>query len=339
MRAKGGRMRLGNHIVYVGLSLLCLGVVGCGGAEDDEGEPVVTEGIDEAEPPQVKYADPPVDPLDLQVDPEATLAGRLEITLRQGEFKRFVFDKRAGVRYTVGLTGLSGDLDLFGHYVRDLSRTEHQFHSWRYGTEDEQFDFTATQDGPYYILVHGYAAGRATLVLYTAEADEVEDEVQWPVDWARDEWTDRTNVGGGLVYLQSHDYGGSCGRTPHPGLDLNFGSGADDLGLPVFAVADGEVVESSRTSWGNAVRIHHRLSSGTEFWSLSGHLQERVVESGERVRRGQLIGTIGRTGTVSPHLHFELRRRAFQSAQFPCSQSAWQVEQNYFDPGEFIRRH
>jgi len=128
-----------------------------------------------------------------------------------------------------------------------------------------------------------------------------------------------------------------CGATT--GYDLNFGSGAADLGKPVFAVADGVVVDSFLAGWGNLIRVEHRLADGLEFWSLYGHLDERYVRVGETVSRGQTIATVGSTGTVSPHLHFELRKAPFPAAEFPCSRTEWQVRANYYDPGEFIRDH
>ncbi|NLE48319.1 MAG: M23 family metallopeptidase, partial [Sandaracinaceae bacterium] len=44
--------------------------------------------------------------------------------------------------------------------------------------------------------------------------------------------------------------------------------------------------------------------------SCSMHLDEINVENGERVERGQRIGTVGRTGIKysAPHLHFEVIR-------------------------------
>lgn len=314
------------------------GLMACGSEDDGTGADE-SEGFATTEAPEVKYAEEPVDPLDLDIAAGAELRGRLSVDLARGEFRAFVFQKQAGKRYTVGLTGLTGDLDLFGHYVRDVSRRNHQFVSWRYGTAEEQFDFTATEDGPYYVLVHGYEAGRASLELYVGEAAAASDEVQWPVQWGADNKTTREMVGGGLAFLQVHNYGPGCGNTPHPGYDLNFGGGSADLGLPVFAVADGEVIESYYASWGNLILVEHRLASGLEFWSLYGHLQRRDVEAGDRVRRGQTIGTIGATGTISPHLHFELRRSRFPASRFPCSNSEWQIRSNYYDPGEFIRGH
>jgi murein DD-endopeptidase MepM/ murein hydrolase activator NlpD len=46
--------------------------------------------------------------------------------------------------------------------------------------------------------------------------------------------------------------------------------------------------------------------------TMYGHLSEQSVYSGKKVRRGELIGLVGKTGNafntyMKPHLHFEIR--------------------------------
>lgn len=326
------------------LALVVALAAGCTGTDDTEPETPpnpddpATQPRGAVAPPTPKYDEPPLDPLDLVLAPDAVRLGEAQLDLRVGEQQRFWFEKRAGVRYTIGLTGLTGDLDLYTDYRSDLSRSRYQYVSWRYGTEEEQVDVAATQDGRYYILVHGYEAGRGTLQLYEVEST---DEVGWPVSWGGDGVATAALLNGGLNWLEGYDYGSSCGYTHHPGLDLNASGGAHaDLGLPALAVADGEVVESHLSGWGNLVLIRHQLSTGLEFYSLYGHLDARHVDVGDLVVRGQTIGLIGMTGRVlSPHLHFELRRSGFSAASFPCGQSAQAVQGNYFDPATFIREH
>lgn len=87
-------------------------------------------------------------------------------------------------------------------------------------------------------------------------------------------------------------------KTRHLGLDLQ-----SRIGEPVFATNDGVVALAARQFFytGNAVFIDH----GEGLFTGVFHLSEMVVESGQQVRRGQLIGRSGNTGRVTgPHVHF-----------------------------------
>lgn len=90
----------------------------------------------------------------------------------------------------------------------------------------------------------------------------------------------------------------------HEGIDVS-GRVAD----PVVAAADGIVTESHRSwAWENQVRIDHGSNeNGYDGQTLYVHLDERLVTIGDRVRRGQQIGTVGITGMAAGdplHLHF-----------------------------------
>lgn len=97
----------------------------------------------------------------------------------------------------------------------------------------------------------------------------------------------------------------------HPGVDYNYGSGNTDLGQKVVAIADGIVKYSAdRTNigFGNTIIVEHNfgVNGGTKSYSRYMHLQKRSVGVGTKVSEGQQIGTLGSTGTKSPHLHLEL---------------------------------
>ena len=94
-------------------------------------------------------------------------------------------------------------------------------------------------------------------------------------------------------------YGRRWGRL-HAGIDL-----ASGIGSPVRAVAAGRVESAGwEGGYGRAVRITH--SDGTV--TVYGHMSALLVDSGERVEAGQLIGREGNTGhSTGPHLHFEVR--------------------------------
>ncbi len=88
-------------------------------------------------------------------------------------------------------------------------------------------------------------------------------------------------------------------RRPHKGMD--FGA---VRGTPVLATADGRVVLVKRVpTFGKVVVIDH----GYGYETVYGHLNSFEVMTGERVKRGQVIGGVGNTGrSTAPHLHYEV---------------------------------
>ncbi|MCB1065136.1 MAG: M23 family metallopeptidase [Verrucomicrobiae bacterium] len=102
--------------------------------------------------------------------------------------------------------------------------------------------------------------------------------------------------------------------TRHLGEDINGIGGSDsDLGDPVYAAGDGEVVYAGWPSdgWGNVVMLLHRLSNGESVTTFYGHLLRFTVPVGATVRRGDRIGFVGKAdGRYLAHLHFEVRSAA-----------------------------
>jgi len=84
----------------------------------------------------------------------------------------------------------------------------------------------------------------------------------------------------------------------HQGIDFSAKEGT-----PVVAAADG-IVYFAGELYGRTVSIRHIEGYETVY----GHLSEVDVIEGQNVKKGEVIGSVGRTGTVNPHLHFELRR-------------------------------
>jgi murein DD-endopeptidase MepM/ murein hydrolase activator NlpD len=86
-------------------------------------------------------------------------------------------------------------------------------------------------------------------------------------------------------------------RRPHTGLDY-----AGKTGSAIKAAGAGKVIISDDFFFnGNAVFIDH----GQGLISVYIHLNERSVEVGQWLKRGDIIGTIGQTGRATgPHLHF-----------------------------------
>jgi murein DD-endopeptidase MepM/ murein hydrolase activator NlpD len=110
----------------------------------------------------------------------------------------------------------------------------------------------------------------------------------------------------------------------HQGVDI-----VGVTGEPVRAVADGRVsfagvdlpspATSRQTSSDEAIAMPNSslgaggiwitLNHGNDFRSVYMHLSSLSVSQGDTVKSGDIIGTLGRTGTVSsgPHLHLEFR--------------------------------
>ena len=90
--------------------------------------------------------------------------------------------------------------------------------------------------------------------------------------------------------------------TMHRGIDI-----AAPIGTHVYAISSGEVIMARKNgSAGNEIRIKH--GNGIESRYL--HMYQRTVNVGDKVKTGQLIGTVGDTGRVTgPHLHLELKVR------------------------------
>jgi murein DD-endopeptidase MepM/ murein hydrolase activator NlpD len=91
-------------------------------------------------------------------------------------------------------------------------------------------------------------------------------------------------------------------REDHAGVDFAAPRGQD-----VLAPADGIVeLADERYSGGTHLGTVIVLDHGREIKTFFAHLGSFNVEPGQRVRRGQPIGTVGSTGvSTGPHLHFE----------------------------------
>lgn len=77
------------------------------------------------------------------------------------------------------------------------------------------------------------------------------------------------------------------------------------LGSPVKAIADGEVMVAEPIgTYGTTVILQH----GGGDYSVYGSLSRTAVNKGSKVKKGQVIGTVGQADPdLAPHLHFEIR--------------------------------
>jgi murein DD-endopeptidase MepM/ murein hydrolase activator NlpD len=87
----------------------------------------------------------------------------------------------------------------------------------------------------------------------------------------------------------------------HEGLDF-----VAEIGTPILATAAGTVTRSAwDPSYGNVVEVTHIEGFTTRY----AHLNKRLVESGQKVQRGDTLAQLGNTGrSTGPHLHYEVMR-------------------------------
>lgn len=91
----------------------------------------------------------------------------------------------------------------------------------------------------------------------------------------------------------------------HPGIDIKLA-----LGTPLGALAGGRVhAVAMGKNLGLHVILEHRHPTDGVFYSIYGHLGTVTVHTGDAVRPGQTIGTVGMTGhTSGPHVHLQVDR-------------------------------
>ena len=87
----------------------------------------------------------------------------------------------------------------------------------------------------------------------------------------------------------------------HTGIDFSA-----PKGTPIYATGNGTVRNKRKgmRGYGKFCMIDH----GYGYKTLYAHLSKVIVRSGQKVKRGEIIGYVGSTGlSVAPHLHYEVR--------------------------------
>ncbi|MGL6220807.1 MAG: peptidoglycan DD-metalloendopeptidase family protein, partial [Lacrimispora sphenoides] len=95
------------------------------------------------------------------------------------------------------------------------------------------------------------------------------------------------------------NFGPRWGRT-HLGVDLGMPTGA-----PIRAADNGTVISSGYSgSYGNLIKLDH----GNGIVTYYAHCSALEANTGQAVKKGQVIAKVGSTGnSTGPHLHFEVR--------------------------------
>ncbi len=107
-------------------------------------------------------------------------------------------------------------------------------------------------------------------------------------------------VEGRIVYRFGRDTLPSGGVIRWNGIGIGAAAGT-----PVKAVESGQVgLVGQVGTYGLTVAVEH----GNGYWSLYMQLQSANVKQGDRITRGQVVGTVGGANSdYGPHLHFEIR--------------------------------
>ena len=99
--------------------------------------------------------------------------------------------------------------------------------------------------------------------------------------------------------IVTSEFGIRNGR-PHKGIDISA-----SVGEPIYAALNGKVAYvGTQRGYGNVIILEH----DNYVMTVYAHNESNLVRLGETVKKGQPIGTLGKTGsTTGPHLHFEYR--------------------------------
>lgn len=136
------------------------------------------------------------------------------------------------------------------------------------------------------------------------------------------------------TFTRSSPFGPRWG-TLHAGTDL-----AAPIGTPIYAAADGVVIEGkerpqgSVSGFGSWIWIDAQEACGKDF--IYGHVKHGgiLVRKGDRVRAGQQIGVVGNEGqSTGPHLHFEVWTSPGRLGGKAVDPDAWLKRAGAVEPG------
>ena len=153
------------------------------------------------------------------------------------------------------------------------------------------------------------AAALADTLAYAARYErKAEAETRW-ADWLSGETAPHILFGGGQMrwplpgrFMLSSEWGAlrsvhGAQRT-HTGIDIPA-----PAGTPICAACAGTVSTEAHWSYGICVKLDH----GDGLQTVYGHMSQRIVQDGDVVEAGEVLGYVGSTGnSTGNHLHFEV---------------------------------
>lgn len=110
------------------------------------------------------------------------------------------------------------------------------------------------------------------------------------------------------AWYNAQPFGNQTSYGYHEGDDFNLKTGGDsDLGQPLYAVADGKIAYYHNASHPTSGFGRHMVlecdTSRGKRWYHYAHCQE-ITAGVKEVKEGDVIGKLGKSGTVYAHLHF-----------------------------------
>lgn len=85
----------------------------------------------------------------------------------------------------------------------------------------------------------------------------------------------------------------------HTGMDFSAPVGTD-----IYATGNGKVIKAE---YDRGYGMHVIIDHGFGYQTLYGHMNKIMVRAGQEIKRGEVIGLIGNSGTsTAPHLHYEV---------------------------------
>ncbi len=133
----------------------------------------------------------------------------------------------------------------------------------------------------------------------------------------------------------------------HTGADLNLNKPTWNLDAHsgIYAIGKGVVTYAqvySKKVWGAIIIIDHGIIDGKPLFSRYAHVEDIMVEVGQKVKTGEQIASVGNgEGLFSYHLHFDISETEILKdwpSHWPGRNQAL-VHEHYVDPMEWLRDH